>query len=156
MIGSGRKSTMKMKEVRMNLTLWNPFFAPVTGSPFRGLLQSMFEDDRWNNETLVPAVDVRETDTSYELIAELPGFSKDDLKLEVKDGVLMLSAERNEKKEENDGYLRVERRSGMFSRSWTLPEGTKVEDIGAHYENGVLTLTIPKAEAAKPRQISIH
>ena len=152
----------------MNLTLWNPFFAPVTGSPFRGLLQSMFEDDRWNNETLVPAVDVRETDTSYELIAELPGFSKDDLKLEVKDGevkvhliaenpeALELLEENLDELRELLGHQELELEECSVELNDRESDENDSRQRYAHYENGVLSLTIPKAEAAKPRQISIH
>ena len=96
--------------------------------------------------------DIRETDGSYELDIDLPGFKKDEIKVQLKDGYLTVSAETNTKKDEKaeDGkYIRRERYSGSCSRSFYVGDGVKQEDIKAKFEDGTLKLIVPK-EAAKP------
>ena len=103
--------------------------------------------------------DIRELDDHYLLEAELPGFRKEDIDLEVKEGVLTISAsheETEEKKDERGNYLCRERRSGSYRRSFDLT-GIEEEAIAAAYENGVLKLTLPKRGEPEPqiRKISI-
>ena len=96
--------------------------------------------------------DIRETDGSYELDIDLPGFKKDEIQVQLKDGYLTVSAETNTKKDEKaeDGkYIRRERYSGSCSRSFYVGDGVKQEDIKAKFEDGTLKLFVPK-EAAKP------
>lgn len=104
--------------------------------------------------------DIRELDGSYLLEAELPGFNKEDLNLELKDGVLTISAthkEESEEKDEQGNYLRRERRYGSYSRSFDV-SGIDEQNISASYENGILKLTLPKAApAVEPtRRIAIQ
>lgn len=102
--------------------------------------------------------DVRDEGSAYRLEAELPGFRKEDIELEVKDGVLTISASREEGGEEKKGnYLYKERRSGSFTRSFEV-SGIREEDIAAAYENGVLILTLPKRGEPEPqsRKIAIQ
>ena len=104
--------------------------------------------------------DIRETDGQYVLDAELPGFSKEDIHLDLKDGILTISAEHREDKEEKDAkgnFIRRERRYGSFSRSFDVT-GIDVENISASYNNGVLELTLPKQVPAIPesRRIAIE
>jgi HSP20 family protein len=104
----------------------------------------------------IPAMDVVETDDHYVLRADLPGISENDVKIELNDDVLTISGEREAVHEErNDGYRRVERASGSFSRSLTLPEGVDADGIQASFESGVLEVRIPKPEQHKPRKVQI-
>ena len=95
--------------------------------------------------------DVKETETGYELDVDLPGFRKDEIRLDLENGYLTISTEKSlENKEEKKGkVLRQERYSGTMSRSFYVGDSLTEEDIKAKYENGVLSLTIPKKEARK-------
>src|SRR5215210_4136695 len=96
----------------------------------------------------VPAMDLVETEDQLVLKADLPGMTHDDINIEVKDGVLTVSGERRAEHEENsEGFYRVERAFGQFSRSMTLPDGIDAEKIGAEFHEGVLEVRIPKPEA---------
>jgi len=104
----------------------------------------------------VPAVDLVETDESLVLRADLPGLEKDDVTIEVKDDVLTLSGERRgEHEEKAEGYYRVERAFGRFSRSLTLPQGVEPDSIDAEFTDGVLEIRIPKPEERKPHRVAI-
>jgi HSP20 family protein len=104
----------------------------------------------------VPAVDLVETDESLVLRADLPGLDKDDVTIEVKDDVLTLSGERRgEHEEKAEGYYRVERAFGRFSRSLTLPQGVEPDSIDAEFTDGVLEIRIPKPEERKPHRVAI-
>lgn len=95
--------------------------------------------------------DVRETENSYELDVDLPGFKKDEVKVELKDGYLTVSAAKGLDKDEQDKkgrYIRQERYAGTMSRSFYVGEGVKPEDLHAKYEDGILQVTVPK-EAPK-------
>jgi HSP20 family protein len=104
----------------------------------------------------VPAMDLVETDENLVLRADLPGLAKDDVELEVKDGVLTISGERRaDHEEKSEGYYRVERAFGRFSRSLTIPDGVDAEAIAADFSDGVLEVRIPKPAERKPQRISI-
>lgn len=104
-----------------------------------------------------PRVDVVDNDDAYVVHADLPGVLKDDLKINYQDGVLSISGERKlENKESDENYVRVERSYGRFDRSFKLPQSVDVAKIEAKYNDGVLTVTVPKAEESKPREISIN
>jgi HSP20 family protein len=104
----------------------------------------------------VPATDLVTTDADYILRADLPGLTEDDVKIELDENVLTVSGERkSEQEERKEGYYRVERAVGKFSRSLTLPDGVDAEAITAHFENGVLEVRIPKPEQPKPRKVAI-
>lgn len=96
--------------------------------------------------------DVREADGNYELDIDLPGYGKEDMKLQLKDGYLTVQAQRNtsnDEKDENGRYIRRERYTGQCSRSFYVGKGLRQEDVHAKYENGILKLTFPKEEAKK-------
>jgi HSP20 family protein len=104
----------------------------------------------------LPAVDVRETQDALEIQAELPGIDAQDVQLSVENGVLTLKGSRNfEKATEGQTYHRVERAYGAFERSFTLPTNVNPEKIQAAFRSGVLHLTLPKREEAKPKSIAI-
>ncbi|MFL5870101.1 MAG: Hsp20/alpha crystallin family protein [Solirubrobacterales bacterium] len=104
----------------------------------------------------VPAMDLVETDDQLVLRADLPGLTRDDVELEVKDGVLTVSGERKaEHEEKSEGYYRVERAFGRFSRSLTVPDGVDAESITADFKDGVLEVRIPKPAERQPQRIAI-
>jgi HSP20 family protein len=112
-----------------------------------------------NGNTLrrwMPAMDLVETEEHFVLRADLPGLAEEDVTLEVEDNVLTVSGERKAEHETTkEGYHRVERAFGSFSRSLTLPEGVDAEAVTANFDRGVLEIRIPKPEQRKPRKISI-
>src|SRR3954454_16730922 len=104
----------------------------------------------------MPAMDLVEAEDHFRLTADLPGMTEADVNIEVDDRVLTISGERKANHEvSKDGYHRVERAFGAFSRSLTLPKGVNAEAVEADFENGVLEIRIPKPEQPKPRKISI-
>lgn len=123
----------------------------------RDWMEPLFkESESWSSECFVPAVDIREKDDRYILEAELPGMKKEDIKVEVKDGVLTISGERKyEHEEKKEDYTRIERCYGTFHRAFTLPEHVLDSQIEATYKDGILTVTLPKGEKAKPKQIDV-
>ncbi len=140
-----------------NVTRWNPFREI---SEMQRQLDRVF-DDAWNHtesrytSNWMP-IDVTETETDYRVIADLPGLTVDDINVNFHDGLLTISGEVQDKRnEEGDSILVRERTYGKFSRQINLSVPIDVDHIQASYDNGVLTLTLPKAESAKPRQIPI-
>lgn len=104
----------------------------------------------------VPAVDIAETDTEYQIKAELPEVKKEDVKVTVENGVLTIQGERRQEKEEKGKrYHRMERTYGSFIRSFTLPEHVDETRVRAEYKDGVLHLHVPKSEKAKPKAIEV-
>ena len=104
----------------------------------------------------MPAMDLVETDDHFVLRADLPGLSEQDVNIEVEDRVLTVSGERKSEHESTkEGYHRVERAFGSFSRSLTLPEGIDADAVEASFDRGVLEVRIPKPEQPKPRKITI-
>lgn len=119
--------------------------------PFREL-ENMTKDFFNSGESLRFRADIREVDNAYELEAELPGFAKEDIKIDVDGEYLTVSAERKQEKDEKDdrgSYVRRERYYGSFSRSFDV-SGVDTEKIGASYKDGVLKLVMPKMEQKKP------
>ena len=104
----------------------------------------------------IPAMDLVEEGEEYVLRADLPGLSEDDVKIELDDNVLTVSGERKFEHEQRQGsYYRVERASGSFRRSLTLPDGVDPEAVKATFERGVLEVHVPKPEQRKPRKVAI-
>jgi HSP20 family protein len=104
----------------------------------------------------IPAMDLVEEDGHYVLHADLPGVGEDDVTVELEDNVLTVSGKRDARREDRrDGYRRVERATGSFSRSLTLPDGVDADSIEAHFENGVLDVRIPKPQERKPQRVAI-
>jgi HSP20 family protein len=104
----------------------------------------------------VPAIDVKENENSYSLEAELPGITDKDIELKLEGNMLTLSTKKEEKTEEKeDQYLLRERKSYSFTRSFVIPEDVDAEKISAEFKNGLLTLSLPKSEKAKPKMLDI-
>jgi HSP20 family protein len=104
-----------------------------------------------------PRMDLIESEDAYRLHLDMPGMSTDDLKISYQDNELVVSGERESSRtDENEEFVRVERSFGHFRRSFTLPRTVDADNISATYDNGVLTVTVPKTEAVKPRQIEIQ
>ena len=119
-----------------------------------------FEQDFWGKKNPLYGkhaknlmkTDIRDVDGNYELEIDLPGFKKEDVKIQLKDGYLNIQATREEKKDEKDGkgkYVRRERYTGTCNRSFYIGKSIKHEDIHAKYDNGILHLTFPKEETKK-------
>lgn len=103
-----------------------------------------------------PALDVVEQENQILLRAELPGLAQEDVEITLEDGKLTLSGEKKFQHELSDGhYHRIESRSGSFRRIFTLPTAVDQEGIDAQFRNGVLEISLPKAEQAKPKKISV-
>jgi len=103
-----------------------------------------------------PAMDLLETDEEFVLRADLPGMTESDVSVELEDNVLTVSGERKtEHEDKREGFYRMERSFGSFSRSLTLPKGIDPEAVSAQFDRGVLEVRIPKPEQRKPRKISI-
>ena len=107
---------------------------------------------RWS-----PAMDLLETDEQFVLRADLPGMTENDVSIELEDNGLTVSGERKtEREDKREGFYRMERAFGTFSRSLTLPKGVDPEAVSAQFDRGVLEVRIPKPEQRKPRRIAIN
>lgn len=108
----------------------------------------------------LPATDVSETEKSWCITTELPGVRKEDIRISMQDGVLSIEADTSTESEEKDSrYLRKERKIGKFMRRFTVGPQVDESRIDAHFDNGILTLTMPKTPAAiqtKPKEIPVH
>jgi HSP20 family protein len=126
--------------------LFNTFFDPSAPSG-RGNGTTR----RW-----LPPMDLVETPDHYVLRADLPGLSDGDVNVQLEDSVLTISGERKaEHEDQQEGYYRLERAFGTFSRSLTLPDGVDPDGVQAHFDRGVLEIRIPKPEQKKPRTVQI-
>ena len=118
---------------------------------FRGTNDEDYEISSWT-----PAVDIAEHDDEYLVKVELPGVNKDEVKLTLENSILTIRGEKKQEKEtKKENYHRVERSYGSFQRSFTLPAAVKADKIDASYKDGILTVALPKAEEAKPKQIEV-
>jgi len=128
--------------------LFGSFFDAPSGGPTAGNGGGVRQ---W-----IPAMDLVETRGSFILRADLPGLTEKDVTVELDDNVLSVSGERRaETTEEREGYYRIERASGRFARSLTLPDGVDAAGITAHFHNGVLEVTVPKPTERKPHRVTI-
>ena len=136
--------------------------------PFRGLSSLQDQFNRLFNESFrthseesaltswAPAVDIYETPNELVVKADLPDVNEKDIDVRVENNLLTIRGERKfEKSVSEENFLRVERTYGSFSRSFSLPNTANAETIAAEYKNGVLTVTLPKREESKPRQVKV-
>ena len=145
----------------MALVRWDPAreLDTLQGEMNR-LFSSFFDTPTPGNGTTVrrwiPAMDLVETDDHFVLKADLPGITESDVSIVFENNVLTVSGERRTEHEaKKDGYYRLERTMGSFSRSLTLPEGIDADAVDAKFDNGVLEVRIPKPAETKPRRIQI-
>ena len=143
-----------------NVTRWNPNAAAyLNREPFARMFESFFNDlqgEEVSNRSWVPPVDIQETEEGYRLRAELPGLTRDDIQITLENNVLRLTGERKfERDVKKESFHRIERTYGSFSRAFALPHQVNAEGVQAAFENGILTIDVPKAEQAKPRKIAI-
>ena len=104
-----------------------------------------------------PAVDIKETKDAFVIVADIPGVDAKDIDVHMENGMLTIKGEReSEKKEEKEGYKRIERSYGAFYRRFTMPDTANADKIQAKSKNGVLEITIPKHEKVQPRKISVQ
>lgn len=113
-------------------------------------------EDDYETALWAPLADIIEKDDSYLVKADIPGLSKNDVKVSYVNGNLSISGERKEEKESKDAnYHRIERSFGKFYRSFNLPDGIDENNINAEFKDGTLIISVPKSEKAKPKQIDI-
>jgi HSP20 family protein len=146
--------------MRASLTPFQPFrgFTSLQGQINR-LFSEAFDrtSEEGNLTSWAPAVDIYETEHNLVVKADLPDIKPEELDIRVENNILTIRGERKfEKKVDDNNYLRVERAYGSFSRSFSLANSVNTEAIQADYQNGVLTLSIPKREEAKPKQIKVR
>jgi HSP20 family protein len=121
---------------------------------FNRLVNTLFDDSR--SQRWVPAMDLVEADDHFLLRADLPGLGEDDVAIEIRDNMLTISGERQAEHEQRErGWYRLERQTGRFSRSLSLPDGVDPGAVAASFDKGVLEVHIPKPEQRKPRRIQI-
>ena len=129
---------------------------PTTGLRiFEDAITRMLSEPR-TSRPWSPAVDVVETENSLVLKADLPDVDLKDIDVQVENLTLTLKGHRHFEKESGKGYHRIERSYGSFVRSFTVPSTVDTEKVAADYKNGVLTITLPKKDAAKPRQVKVE
>ena len=134
--------------MQRGLTRWTPNF------PFREL--ERFFEDSWEGMDFSPAIDVRQEKDDVIVETAIPGIDPDKIDISVENDVLTISGHTEEKKEiKHEDYYRKEIREGSFSRSVILPMGVRAEQAEASYDKGILKISLPKAEEAKPKRIAI-
>jgi len=135
---------------------------PRTGRFYNGLLDDFFSDPFFNTESSeavhwAPRVEVEENEEEFLMNVEIPGLKKKDIDISVKDNVITISGEKKEKVHKKDAQCHLnEILYGKFSRSFQLPNNVDVDKIKGNWEDGILTVQIPKTEVAKPRKIDIN
>jgi HSP20 family protein len=141
-----------------NLNRWEPFRGASTlHEQLNRVFGDAFNREESNLTTWAPAVDILETGHELLVKADLPDVDPKDLDIRVENNILTIRGERKFQKQVNESnYLRVERSYGSFARSFSLANTVNSEAIKADYQNGVLTLNIPKREEAKPKQINVN
>jgi HSP20 family protein len=143
-----------------SLNRWEPFRGATTlqeqiNRVFGNVLERT--DNESNLTAWAPAVDIYENEHELTVKADLPEVDAKDLDIRVENNILTIRGERKFEKQQKEGnYLRVERSYGTFARSFSLANTVNAEAIKADYQNGVLTLSIPKREEAKPKQIKVN
>ncbi len=137
------------------LSIWNPIHE--MDELFHNRLASVLGGEGAQSVAWSPVVDIEETELNYLIRAELPGLSKEKVKVTVEDGVLTLSGERDlERKVEGKTFHHIERSHGTFTRSFTLPENAEAESVSANYKDGLLEIRVAKSEEALPKSIEVR
>jgi HSP20 family protein len=139
------------------LVRWDPYREVATlQNELSRLMNGLFEGNGRATQSWVPTLDAWETENALVYAFDLPGVAQDKISVEVEDGVLSVTAERERRSEvSQESFHRSERRFGTFARTVGLPQGASEEAIAASYKDGVLEIRIPKPEQAKPRKIQV-
>jgi HSP20 family protein len=146
----------------MAVVKWDPFRDLISiqdrmNRLFEQTLSRSRGDEAVSATTWTPAVDIYETSDTIVMKAELPGVTREDIQIQINDNTLTLKGERRFARDvQEESYLRIERAYGSFHRSFSLPASIQQEKIRALFKDGVLELTLPKAENSKPKPISIE
>lgn len=129
----------------------------IANKRFSDIIDEFFNDAvSTNRDSFVPSIDISETDDQFLIVAELPGMKKEDINIDLENGRLSISGERTFKNQDNGKtYHRVETQYGSFNRSFQLPDYVDEDSINANYNDGLLNITINKAENKVKRQIEI-
>ncbi len=149
-----------MNLVKKTFDTWDPFEAltDLQNDMNRAFNRSLTQREPWVRN-FQPVIDVREESDRYLLHADIPGLKKEEFSISVQGNHLTLKGERKEEKETKDkerGFYYSERSYGAFSRSLEFPTDIQAEKVNASYKDGVLEITLPKAEHAKPKQINVE
>lgn len=142
----------------MSLVRYEPWslFDQLRREMERGL-GTQSEDSSIATSDWVPAVDIKETENRFVIVADIPGVDPDDIEVQMDHGVLTIKGQREtEKTEEKDDFKRIERHFGSFYRRFSLPDTADPESVEARSNHGVLEISIAKLEKSQPRKISIH
>ena len=124
---------------------------------FSDMLDEMMDDAfSWSKGTFIPELNVFETDKEFEITLALPGMSKDDINIGFENNTITISGERELTEEEGTKYHRIESQFGKFERSLPLPNVIDEENISATYDNGVLTITVPKLKEKAGKKIEVN
>ena len=140
-----------------SIVRWEPFreIAALQNEMGR-FMNNLLEGNGRTNQAWVPALDVWETENEIVYAVDLPGIPEEKISVELDDGALTITAERERTQEESDeGFYRFERRFGTFSRTFGVPQGVSESDISADYKNGVLEVHVKKPEQPKPKRIQV-
>ena len=145
----------------MNMTRYNPWSIFDQLQHEMNRAQSHPQKTQDNGDVVTsdwaPAVDIKEEEDKYILIADIPGVDPKDIDIHMENGILSIKGERDsELKTEHDGFKRIERKHGVFYRRFTMPEGVNADKIEAKSDKGVLTVSIPKQETVKARKITVN
>ena len=156
---AGHSAASPLKEENaMNLMVREPSWKEfsIFSNRLNRLLDTPREDNNDSLGSWSPAVDIFDKGGEVVIHAELPGIKKEDIDVRVENNVLTLRGKKERMEEvKEEGYFRTERAYGAFSRSFSLPSTVEASKIAADYKDGILTLRLPKAEEAKPRQIEV-
>lgn len=155
---NGLDAMNERNSLRSSFDDFDDFFERAFRSPWISPWAATIRSGRTGQQDSFEArTDVEETESAYIVSVDLPGMRQEDVKVEVNDDVLTISGERKrEGRSENGGSRRFERSYGQFQRSFSLPASIDAGKIEAQMEDGVLSIAIPKAEAAKPRTVAIQ
>ncbi len=155
---------LRRRNQNREMSSWNPgsggffpMFSNIQREIDRIFDRTLQGGGMWGeNDMIVPPVDIIEEKNSYIVRAELPGINKEDVKITLSNDMLTIRGEKlQEEKSDGKNFHRMERMCGYFERTFTLPAAAQGENVEATYEDGILTVTIPKSEESRPREIEV-
>lgn len=136
----------------MTLVKWNSRNSVPVLTEWDRLFNSIIGNLDYNSSDWIPSVDVNEDEKAYTISMDLPGMTKKDISISIRDQILSVSGKRENK---SDNLFRSERRFGSFSRSFNLPDEIKIDKVDATFNDGVLTISIPRIKPVEPKEITV-